>query len=92
MELDEAFDGLVPAFNDIVNIIPDIGFIGRIASKGRGSTPEVTIEAVMYTVRTRGVASLREPETIERLKRCDDAARAQMDRHIGKLFPDRGAA
>jgi hypothetical protein len=37
-------------------------------------TPEATIEAIKHAVRTRGMAALKEPETHERMSRCDQAA------------------
>jgi hypothetical protein len=47
-------------------------------------TPEVTIEAILLSVRERGVAALKEPKNIERLRRCDAAALAQIDARLGK--------
>lgn len=47
-------------------------------------TPEVTIEAMMYCVRERGVQALREAANIERLGRCDAAAKAQANVRIAK--------
>jgi hypothetical protein len=35
-------------------------------------TPQTTIEAVIHSVRERGVAALIEPANIERLLACDD--------------------
>jgi hypothetical protein len=52
--------------------------------RGR-STPQSTIEAVLYCVRERGLAALREPINLERLVRCDGAARAQINERIAKL-------
>jgi hypothetical protein len=49
-------------------------------------TPQVTIEAVMYCVRQRGLVALKEPENIERLSRCDAAAREQINRRVEKLI------
>jgi hypothetical protein len=48
-------------------------------------TPQATVEAVLEDVKERGVAALREPKNIERLTRCDAAAKAQIDRRIAKL-------
>jgi hypothetical protein len=39
------------------------------AFSGQRGTPQTTIEAIMWTVRTRGVAALNEPANIERLGR-----------------------
>jgi hypothetical protein len=50
------------------------------------STPQTTIEAVMYSVRERGLKALNEPATQERLSRCDAAARAQINQRIEKLL------
>jgi hypothetical protein len=47
--------------------------------------PQVTIEAVLYCVRERGLAALQEPANLERLSRCDEAARAQINERIAKL-------
>ena len=48
-------------------------------------TPEVTIEAVMYCVRERGLAALKEPANVERLSRCDAAAKAVIETRIAKF-------
>jgi hypothetical protein len=45
-------------------------------------TPLVTIEAVKQVVRDGGLPALKEPATRERLSRCDDAARAEIDRWL----------
>jgi hypothetical protein len=47
-------------------------------------TPQATIEAIMHSVRERGLGALREPATIDRLSRCDADARARLDRWIEK--------
>ena len=51
-------------------------------------TPQVTVEAVILTVRERGLAALKEPANVERLKRCDAAAKAEIERRIAKLRKD----
>jgi hypothetical protein len=51
----------------------------------RFATPDSTIDAVLYCVRKRGIAALKEPANINRLKRCDEAARATIDRRIAAL-------
>jgi hypothetical protein len=48
-------------------------------------TPRATIEAVMHAVRKRGLAALKEPATAERLERCDEAAKAEIERRIAHL-------
>jgi hypothetical protein len=45
-------------------------------------TPTATIEAVKQAVRDGGLPALKEPNTRERLSRCDDAARAEIDRWL----------
>jgi hypothetical protein len=49
------------------------------------STPQSTIEAVLYCVRERGLAALREPTNLERLSQCDEEARARINERIAKL-------
>jgi hypothetical protein len=49
------------------------------------STPAVTVEAVMYCIRTRGLVALNEPNVVERLQRCDAAAKARINERIERL-------
>jgi hypothetical protein len=51
----------------------------------RRPTPQVTIEAVVLAVRERGLKALQEPDMLERLSRCDDAARRQINGRFEKL-------
>jgi hypothetical protein len=55
------------------------------------STPQTTIEAVIYCVRERGLAALREPSNQQRLMTFDDAARAEVNRRIAKLEQERSS-
>jgi hypothetical protein len=48
-------------------------------------TPPTTIEAIMLSVRERGVAALNDSDNIARLRRCDAGAKAQIDRRISAL-------
>jgi hypothetical protein len=48
-------------------------------------TLQSTVEAILHCVRERGLAALKEWANVERLARCDAAARAEIDRRIGKL-------
>jgi hypothetical protein len=57
----------------------------RLNDQHRRSTPEVTIEAIMTAVHMRGLAALKEPANVERLARCDEAAKAEIARRIRKL-------
>jgi len=56
------------------------------AAQARQPTPQSTVEAILYCVRTRGLAALDEPANIERLLRCDAAARKQIDARIAKIL------
>jgi hypothetical protein len=51
----------------------------------RHATPQSTIEAVLHSVRTRGIPALEQPGNKERLSRCDAAARRKIDERITKL-------
>jgi hypothetical protein len=57
----------------------------RLNDPRRWPTPQSTIEAIMVAVRARGIAALKEPATIERLRRCDDGARGEINRRIAAL-------
>jgi hypothetical protein len=48
-------------------------------------TPKATVDAVVFAVRERRLAALREPANLERLSRCDAAARAEINKQIEKL-------
>jgi hypothetical protein len=54
-------------------------------ARGRG-TPRSTVEAIVWAVRERGVAALKEPANIERLSRCDAAARTEINKRIASLI------
>ena len=49
------------------------------------SVPQTTVEAIIYSVRQRGIAALEEPVNVWRLSRCDEAALAEIKRRILKL-------
>lgn len=51
----------------------------------KNSTPEVTVEAVLYSIRTQGLAALKEPDVLERLNRCDTKAKAEINQRIERL-------
>jgi hypothetical protein len=52
----------------------------------RFATPQSSkIEAILYCVRTRGIAALEEPENKARLATCDEAAREQIDERIKRM-------
>jgi hypothetical protein len=48
-------------------------------------TSKATVDAVVFTVRERGRAALKEAAMKERLARCDAAARAEINKQIQKL-------
>jgi hypothetical protein len=52
----------------------------------RHQTPQSTVEAILYCVKERGSTALKEPANIERLKRCDDKARAEIRLRAAKLL------
>jgi len=49
------------------------------------ATPQSTIDAILYCVRTRGIAALEKPNNKERLAGCDAAARKQINERIEKM-------
>ncbi len=46
------------------------------------ATPAVTLDAIKLSLRERGIKALYEPLNQERIRRCDPAARAQLDRWL----------
>jgi hypothetical protein len=50
-------------------------------------TPQSTIEAILHCIDERGTAALKEPANIERLRRCDPVALAQIDARLKKGNP-----
>jgi hypothetical protein len=49
-------------------------------------TPQTVVEAVLHCVRERGIVALHEPANLERLSRCDAAARQQINARIDKML------
>jgi hypothetical protein len=49
------------------------------------ATPQSTIEAIVWSVRARGVGALKEPATMARLGRCDERAVKEINARISKL-------
>jgi hypothetical protein len=58
----------------------------RQSTRAERPTPQSTIEAVMVAVRARGIGALREPDNLQRLRRCDAKAKAEINRRIDALF------
>jgi hypothetical protein len=52
---------------------------------------QATVEAIMVAVRERGLAALKDAANVERLARCDQAARAQINRRIARLIEHKGS-
>jgi hypothetical protein len=69
---------------EIMTVVSAAPTTDMLAERSR-STPRSTIEAVLYCVRERGLAALREPTNLERLSQCDGKARAQINERIAKL-------
>jgi hypothetical protein len=63
---------------------PRSQFIGGDRSPRR-PTAQTSIEAIMHSVRTRGIAGLKDPETLLRVKQCDENALKQIAERIAKL-------
>ena len=57
----------------------------RLNNPRRLRTPEAVIAAIMYCIRARGLSALKEPANRERLKRCNRAARDEINRRIAML-------
>jgi hypothetical protein len=50
------------------------------------ATPQTTVGAIMVAVRERGLAALEEAANVERLVRCDQVARRQINERITRLY------
>jgi hypothetical protein len=91
MDIDTAFDGLIVCLSCCcgremaARWERDYPPVRRHQQRAPRPTPQATIEAIMYGVRARGVAALKEPANAERLRRCDAAARAEINRRIAAL-------
>ena len=55
------------------------------------ATPQATVEAIMVAVRERGLGALKDAANVERLARCDQAARAQINQRIAQLIEHKGS-
>jgi hypothetical protein len=51
----------------------------------RFATPQSVIDAIIYSVRSRGIAALEEPNIKERLATCDAAAVRQIRERIERM-------
>lgn len=96
--LDEVFDGLVPAFETIMQYDecdmcgaspcrnPSFCEACRQTEQRRDArTSQQTIDDILGSVRERGLAALHELHNIERLSRCDERALREIDRRLSEL-------
>jgi hypothetical protein len=85
MTLDEAIDGLIEPFEELFGARLCDCANDLVEEWERRYPPPPQIEAVVQCVRERGLAALKEPANIERLSRCDKAAKAEINRRIARL-------
>jgi hypothetical protein len=64
----------------------------RAKPKAKPPTPGVIVESIMWSVRTRGIGALKEPDNLERLRSCDEQARAEINNRIAALSARKGDA
>jgi hypothetical protein len=83
--VDDEYSGLSSTFAAACRRVDSALKAKQQQTAKRTFTPQTTVEAIMYSVRTRGLPALNEPETSERLRRCDDAARHQINSRIATL-------
>ena len=55
------------------------------STRSRFATPQSVVDAIVYSVRIRGIAALEEPNIKERLARCDEAAMKQIRERIERM-------
>jgi hypothetical protein len=56
----------------------------KLNAPERRPTPQTTIEAVIFSLRERGLGALHQPDVASRLARCDAHARAEIKTRIKK--------
>ena len=91
MDIGEAFDGLVADLEcscsgELVERWEREFPHRRQATSHLLPTPAATLDAVIYCVRQRGLAALKEQENIERISRLTAAERARLDVRIEKVI------
>ena len=67
---------------------PDISLVhawNAINDPRHGPTPQVTVEAIVFSVQERCIGALKDRSNVERLSRCDKAAKNEINRRIAKL-------
>jgi hypothetical protein len=73
-----------PPGGGVVNVASARRF--AVANAVPPSTPQTTVDSVIWTVLERGLKALREPANQERLLQCDAQARAQINKRIETLL------
>jgi hypothetical protein len=75
---------LDPAIERAGRLLEDDVSLERAYAVLNSSRPpsEATIEAIKQAVRERGLGALKEPASQQRLRQCDDVARAEIDRWL----------
>jgi hypothetical protein len=91
MDIGEAFDGLVAALEcscsgQLVETWEREFPHRRLATSHLLPAPAATLDAVIYCLRQRGLAALKEQENIERISRLTAAERARLDVRIEKVI------
>jgi hypothetical protein len=91
MDIAEAFEGLVASLQcscsrELVERWECEFPHRRQANSHRRPTPGATLDAVIYCVRQRGLAALKEQENIDRISRLTAAERARLDVRIEKII------
>jgi hypothetical protein len=92
MTLDEAFDGLVANLQCdcdrelLARWERDFPHRSRSKPRPRQRAAQSTLDAIVYTVRHRGIAALKEPKNLDRLARCNAEQRANLNNRIEKII------
>jgi len=94
MDLAEAYDGLVCDIHcqcdrEMVKRWERDFPHQRKANQPRRSTAQSTLDAVLYCVRQRGLAALKEPANIDRISRLSADDRARIDARIEKAISEK---
>jgi len=94
MELTEAYDGLVcdlpcQCGREMVERWERDYPWQRNANQPRRPTAQSTLDAVLYCVRQRGLAALKEPANIDRISRLSVDDKARLDGRIEKVISEK---
>ena len=58
-----------------------------LPARGHGQAPQATVEALMYSLRERGVKALEQPDTKRRLSALDKSQLKEVCRRVQNLKP-----